>query len=148
MLSKTSLRAVLTKLQAAQLRQSRAAYAAYLAGAARDRSEPTDHDQASQALGNAELAEFFEGPTRTYEAGLKRLQAIDFGPKSRVQEGAAVQLDGRWYVVGVATQAFECDGLTYMGISTEAPIYEALEGAVAGDTVEYGGRVLRVQNVA
>jgi hypothetical protein len=65
-----------------------------------------------------------------------------------VEEGAAVQLDDRWYVVGVATQAFECDGLIYMGISTDAPIYEALEGAVAGDTVEYQGRKLKVQNVA
>ncbi|HEY4340421.1 MAG TPA: hypothetical protein VGM97_10790 [Steroidobacteraceae bacterium] len=148
MLNKTSLQATLTNLQEAQLQQSRIAYASYLAGAARDRSEPTDQDQASQAFGNAELAEFFEGPTRTYEAGLKHLKTIDFGPKSRVEEGAAVQLDGRWYVVGVATQAFECDGLTYMGISTEAPIYQALEGAVSGDTVEYHGREWKVQNVA
>jgi transcription elongation GreA/GreB family factor len=148
MLNKTSLQTVLTNLQEAQLQQSRDAYASYLADAARDRSEPTDQDQASQAFGNAELAEFFEGPTRTYEAGLKRLQTIDFGPKSRVEEGAAVQLDGRWYVVGVATQSFECDGLTYMGISTEAPIYQALEGAVAGDTVTYHGREWKVQNVA
>jgi transcription elongation GreA/GreB family factor len=147
MLSKTSLKTVITSLQEAQLRQSRNAYAAYLADAAGDRSEPTDQDQASQAFGNAELAEFFEGPMRTYEAALNRLQTIDFGPKSRVEAGAAVQINDRWYVMGIATQAFECDGLTYMGISTEAPIYQALEGAVAGDTVEYRGRELKVQNV-
>jgi transcription elongation GreA/GreB family factor len=148
MLSKTSLQTTIKTLQEAQLQQSRDAYASYLAGARRDRTEPTDQDQASQEFGNAELAEYFEGPTRTYEAALKRLQSIDFGPKSRVEEGAAVQLNDRWYVVGVATQAFECDGLTYMGISTEAPVYEALGGAVAGDTVEYRGRELKVQNVA
>ena len=148
MLSKTSLHTTIKNLQEAQLRQSRDAYASYLAEARRDRTEPTDHDQASQEFGNAELAEYFEGPTRTYEAALKRLQSIDFGPKSSVEEGAAVQLNDRWYVVGVATQAFKCDGLTYMGISTEAPVYETLRGAVAGDVVEYRGRELKVQNVA
>lgn len=50
-----------------------------------------------------------------------------------MEEGVAVQVDERWYVVGVATQAFVCDGQRYMGISTEAAIYRALESAMAGD---------------
>lgn len=148
MLSKTSLQRTIHNLQEAQLRQSRDAYAAYLAGARRDRTEPTDRDQASQEFGNAELAEYFEGPTRTYEAALKRLHSIDFGQKSRVQEGAAVQVDDRWYVVGVATQAFVCDGRTYMGVSTDAPIYKAIEGAVAGDAIAFRGREWKIQAVA
>ena len=148
MLSKTSLQTTIRSLQEAQLRQSRDAYASYLAEARRERSEPVDQDQASQEFGNAELAEYFEGPTRTHEAALARLRSIDFGPKSRVEEGAAVQVDDRWYVVGVATQAFVCDGQTYMGISTEAPIYKALEGAMAGDGVEFRGRVWNIRAVA
>ena len=148
MLSKTSLQTTIRNLQEAQLRQSRDAYASYLAAARRDRSEPVDQDQASQEFGNAELAEYFEGPTRTYEAALARLRSIDFGPKSRVEEGAAVQVDDRWYVFGVATQAFVCDGQTYMGISTEAPIYKALEGAAAGDSVEFRGRDWTIRAVA
>jgi transcription elongation GreA/GreB family factor len=148
MLNKTSLQTTIRSLQEGQLRQSRDAYASYLAGARHDRTEPGDQDQASQEFGNAELAEYFEAPTRTHEAALSRLQSIDFGPKSRVEEGAAVQVDDRWYVVGVATQTFVCDGQTYMGISTEAPIYRALEGAKAGDNVEFRGRVLKIQAVA
>ncbi len=130
------------------MRQSRDAYAAYVAAARRDRTEPADRGQASREFGNAEPAEYFEGPTRTYEAALKRLQSIDFGPKSRVEEGAAVQVDDRWYVIGVASQAFECDGVTYMGISTDAPIYKALEGAAAGDAVAFRGRDWKIQAVA
>jgi hypothetical protein len=30
--------------------------------------ESIDQDQASQEFGNAELAEYFQGPTRTHEA--------------------------------------------------------------------------------
>ena len=148
MLSKTSLQTTIMSLEEAQLRQSRDAYAAYLAGARRDRTEPADQDQASQEFGNAEVAEYFEGPSRTHEAALRRLKSIDFGPKTRVEEGAAGQVDGQWFVVCVATQAFVCGGQTYMGISTEAPIYGALEGARAGDTVEFRGRVWRIQAVA
>jgi hypothetical protein len=148
MLSKTSLQTTIQSLQEGQLQQSRDAYAAYLAGARHDRSEPTDQDQASQEFGYAELAEYFEAPTRTHEAALRRLRSMDFGPKSRVEEGAAVQVDSRWYVVGVATQTFVCEGQTYMGISTEAPIYRALEGAMAGDDVEFRGRILKIQAVA
>lgn len=120
MLSKTSLQTSIRNIQEAQLRQSRLAYAEYLAGVAPDRTEPREYDQASQAFGNAE---FFEGPTRPYEVGLKRLQSIDVGLKSCVQDGAVVQFNDRWWVVGVATQAFVCDGLTYMGISTPALQY-------------------------
>lgn len=148
MLSKTSLYTTIRNLQEQQLRQSRDAYAAYLAGAKPDRAEPSDPDQSSQEIGNAELAEYFEGATRSYEAALKRLQSIDFGPKTRVEEGAAVRVDDRWYVIGVATQAFVCDGLTYMGISTDAPIYQALAGATAGESVEFRGRDWNVQAVA
>lgn len=148
MLNKSLLRSSLLSLEAAQLEQSRRAYAEHLQQARRDRTEPTDHDQASHELGSAKLAEYFEGPLHSYEAGMQRLRHIDFGPKAEVQEGAAVRIAGRWYVVSVATQAFECDGLVYMGISTEAPIYKAIAGAKAGETVEFGAGQLLIEEVA
>jgi transcription elongation GreA/GreB family factor len=147
MLNKKSLQSTLACLAAKQLEQSRRAYAEYLAGAARDSSEVADHHQASQEFGNAEIAEYFEGPARSYEANLERLRAIDFGPKDSVEEGAAARIDGRWFVIGVATQAFACEGESYMGISTEAPIYAALAGARAGDVVKFRGRELLVESV-
>ena len=47
---------------------------------------------------------------------------MDFAPKSKVEEGAAVKLGGRFFVIAVST-AFVCDGNEIMGISTQAPIY-------------------------
>jgi hypothetical protein len=35
-----------------------------------------------------------------------------------------------------------------MGISTMAPIFEAIEGARAGETVEFNGRKLLIEDVA
>jgi len=78
---------------------------------------------------------------------LATLRGIDFGPKNEVGPGAAVRLDGRWFVVAVATNAFDCAGRTFMGISTQAPIYAAIAGAAAGDLVDFRGRQLSVESV-
>ena len=34
-----------------------------------------------------------------------------------------------------------------MGFSTMAPIYEAIEGAMAGEVIEFNGRTLTVEDV-
>ena len=62
-------------------------------------------------------------------------------------EGAAVSISGRWFVIGVATDVFECDGRIFMGISVEAPIYQSIAGARAGDQVEFRGRTLSIDEV-
>ena len=73
---------------------------------------------------------------------------IDFGPKSAVDEGAVVKLSGRYYVIAVSTDKFTCHGREFMGISKMAPIFEAIEGARAGETVQFRGRSLTVEEVA
>jgi hypothetical protein len=89
----------------------------------------------------------FECPIHDHEEALATLRAIDFGPKDEVNTGAAVRIDGQWFVVSVATDAFECSGRTFMGISPEAPIYAAIAGASAGDVVDFRGRRLKVEAV-
>src|SRR5882724_4280477 len=71
---------------------------------------------------------FTRTPTR-----IEKLSAMDFGPKSKVEEGALVKLGGRFFVIAVSTGKFACDGNEIMGISTQAPIYAELEGKRAGD---------------
>ena len=72
---------------------------------------------------------------------------IDFGAKSSVREGAVVKLSGRYFVIAVSTSKFTCNGREFMGISTMAPIFEAIEGARAGDTVQFNGRDILVEEV-
>ncbi len=75
------------------------------------------------------------------------MRQIDFGPRDSVEKGAVVRIDGRWFVVAVASDAFECDGNTYMGISTKAPIYAAIADARAGDVVNFRQRDLHIDEV-
>jgi hypothetical protein len=76
------------------------------------------------------------------------LREIDFGPKSTVTEGSLVRISGRYFVIAVSTSKFTCDGHEVMGISSKAPIFEAIEGARAGETVEFNGRKFVVEEVA
>ena len=73
---------------------------------------------------------------------------IDFGPKSAVSEGAVVKLSGRYFVIAVSTSKFSCRGRELMGISTMAPIFKAIEGARAGDTVTFNGKNVTVEEVS
>ena len=52
---------------------------------------------------------------------IEKLAAMDFGPKSKVEEGSVVKLGGRLFVIAVSTGKFVCDGNEIMGISTQAP---------------------------
>jgi hypothetical protein len=70
---------------------------------------------------------------------------MDFGPKSKVEEGAVVKLGGRFLVIAVSTGRLVCDGNEIMGISTKAPIYAELEGKCAGDVTSFNGRELVIE---
>ncbi len=147
MIDKTHLKNTMLVLRAEQLRFAEESYAQYLAGAAGRSDEPSEAGASAQTHNSGVLAQSFESPIHTHEQALATLSRIDFGPKDEVTEGAAVNMDGRWFVVGVATDAFECAGRTYMGISSEAPIYQAIAGASAGDKVEFRGRTLSINEV-
>ena len=147
MSDKTHLKNTMLSMKAEQLRFAESSYARYLAGAAGHGDEPSEPDASSQAHNSGVLAQSFECPIHTYEHALATLSRIDFGPKAEVTEGAAVNIDGRWFVISVATDSFDCAGHTYMGISTEALIYQAIAGAVAGDLVPFRGRELLVEDV-
>ena len=148
MSDKSHLKSTMMSLKSEELRFAESVYVQYLAGAAGRGDEPSEVDASSHAHNSGVLARSFECPIHTYEEALATLQNIDFGPKEVVREGATVRLDGRWFVVGVATSAFECAGRTYMGISTGAPIYQAISGAATGDRVEFRGRELHVEEVS
>ncbi len=101
----------------------------------------------AQAEVASDLAEALDDTLHDYADKLEKLRTIDFGPKSAVEEGAVIKLSGRHFVIAVSTSKFTCDGREFMGISTMAPIFEAIEGARTGETVQFNGRDLIVEDV-
>jgi transcription elongation GreA/GreB family factor len=148
MTDKALLKTTMLNLTTERLAYSECAYADYLRRSAHDQSEAEDYGQAAKQFEDAEVAQAFECPIQTHMEAIAKLSEIDFGPKLEVVEGASVRFNGHWFVVATATKEFMCDGIPYMGISKEAPIFEAMQGKAAGDTFEFNGREIRIEAVA
>ena len=145
---KGHVRETMLSLETAALHSARENYLDYVATARLDRTETIENDEQAQAEVASDLAEALDDTLDDYADKLDRLRLIDFGPKSTVAEGALVKLSGRYFVIAVSTSKFVCHGQELMGISTMAPIYQAIEGARAGETVQFNGRDLLVEEVA
>ena len=147
MIDKSHLRDTMRALTEAELLQTRQSYQRFLVAAQIDRSEPVGSDKQGQAETAADLAEAFDDREHEVQAKIAMLHALDFGPKTSVQPGAAVRFGDRFLVVGVSTNEFECQGYRFVGISSAAPIYQALEGAVAGEVGDFRGRKITIQEI-
>ena len=146
--NKDHIRETMLSLETAALQSARDHYLNYLSTARLDPTEPIENDEQAQAEVAADFAEALDDTLHDYADKLEKLRAIDFGPKSTVSEGAVVKLSGRYFVIAVSTSKFICQGRELMGISTMAPIFEAIDGARAGETVQFNGRNLTVEVVA
>src|SRR3954452_12808540 len=146
-MDKQRVKQTMLELEQRQFAASTGAYLDYVRSARLDRSEPIENDELAQALFARDLSEAFDEPVHAHADKIARLQAIDFGAKSSVEEGAIVKVAGRQFVIAVATDRFTCDGNELMGISTATPLYAAIEGKQAGDTCTFNGREIRVEAV-
>lgn len=146
--NKDHIRETMLSLETAALQSARDNYLDYVSAARLDRTEPIENDERAQAEVASDLAEALDDTLHDYDDKLKKLRTIDFSPKSAVNEGAVVKLSGRYFVIAVSTSKFTCQGRELMGISTMAPIFGAIEGARAADTVQFNGRDLTVEEVA
>ena len=147
-MDKNIIKETMLSLEGAALQSARETYFDYVATARLDRSEPIESDEHAQAEIASDLSEALDDTLHDHTDKLDKLRQVDFGPKSTVTEGALVRLSGRYFVIAVSTSKFTCDGRDVMGISTMAPIFEAIKGARAGETVEFNGRKLVIEDVA
>lgn len=147
-MDKQIVKQTMLDLEEERFNVSQQSYLQYFDAARTDRTEPIEIDELAQAAFARDLSEAFDAPIHAHAHKIAKLKEIDFGPKSTVEEGAIVKLDGRYFVIAVSTDKFDCDGNDFMGISANAPIYQAIEGKRAGETATFNNRILRVDEVA
>jgi len=104
-------------------------------------------DDQSQSAEAGDLGGLYEDVAERQHSTLAHAESLDFAPTSEIQPGAIVVLDDNHYVVGAVSSPFECDGITYEGMTTEAPLYEALKGLHAGDTFTFAATEHRIDSV-
>jgi hypothetical protein len=146
-MDKTAIRDRLLSLETHELANTREAYLDYVSTARLDWGEHYDDGEESQAERARFLSEQLDCPLHDHIQKLEILHRIDFGPKTKVEEGAVVTFGGRRFVIAVATAPFSCDGQELVGISTHAPIYEEIAELRAGDTFKFRGREQAIEDV-
>lgn len=147
-MDKLIIRETMLSLETSALESAREKYVDYVGDARLDRSEPIENDEQAQAEIASDLSEALDDTVHDHANKIAQLQKIDFGPKSIVQEGALVKLSGRYFIVAVSTAKFSCAGKELMGISTMSPIFAEIEGMQAGESLDFKGRKLIVEEVA
>lgn len=148
MINKIALLKSMLALEKEQLAFSEKAYTEYLGSAKQNSGELQDHHEFSAKFGESEVAQAFETRLHNHIDAINKLRTIDFSPKTVVEEGAIIFLRDRWFVIAVATTQFDCDGTSFMGISTDAPLFKAMEGKRPDDWFTWAGKEFRISVVA
>lgn len=146
-MDKNMVRVAMLDLEQDALRHAREHYKEFVAGAHISRSEAVSSDDQAHAHLASALADAFDHPQQEHTNKLEILKDIDFRPKEKIEQGAIVKLFGCFFVVSVSTTRFKCEGVEYMGISTEAPVYKAIAGKKSGDICHFKGRDLVIEGV-
>lgn len=147
MFDKSGIKERLLDVEAKRLSDARNSYDRFALDSQVDATESRDHDEISRAVGGGELAQGVEGLLHSHNNALQAVAAIDFRPRSTVEQGAAVRISGAWYVIAIATQPFDHLGEDVMGISTQSPMFKAAKGLQTGDRFELNGRTWSVEAV-
>ncbi|MGV0754148.1 hypothetical protein [Empedobacter brevis] len=64
-----------------------------------------------------------------------------------ITEGNVVLTDKVNFVIGLSFKDFEWENKKFVGISTQAPIFEALVGKRAGDKIEFNGIKYTIEEI-
>lgn len=117
------------------------------AAAGIDPDAPYSADDLSQSDEEGELHGLLGAARDQQRADLDLIDGLDFGPTDVVRPGAIISFDGDSYVVGVVAEAFDCDGVTYEGISADSPLFPVIAGLGIGDQFAFNGTVHRLDLV-
>lgn len=106
-----------------------------------------DMDDHSHAQTNAEISENLDKQIHEHQEHLQLINDISFEPTDVVRPGAVVLVNGRCMVVAVPKTKFQFAGKSFIGISTEAPIYALMHGKKAGEEFMLNGQKFTIEAV-
>ncbi|SDD28618.1 hypothetical protein [Ruegeria marina] len=137
----------LMSLEAAELAAAKAHYEAFLKESQLSDREVHDKDDLVASRESRDLAAAFDAPVQAHHAKIDVIENTDFSLTDTVRPGAAVSFGGRNFIVCVSTTRFEVNGKTYMGISTQSPIYLAMAGLQMGESFTHNGSEFVIDDV-
>ncbi|WP_265442470.1 hypothetical protein [Flexivirga meconopsidis] len=128
--------------------------ASQTAASTEQRTAQVDPDDSHSVDDTAQLDEagdknaLFEQVTDTERSDVSTAEGLDMSATDVVRPGAIVGFGGDRYVVGVVTDSFDANGVSYEGISQDSPVYAEIDGKRAGDTFTINDRQARIDFLA
>ncbi len=113
---------------------------------ANDTKTDYDEDNKGQLLADFEKNAEYLNRAREMKETLAEMDIEHYSES--IDFGSVVETDNNYYFVSVPLGELEMeDGSTVFAISTEAPIYEAMKGKRAGDTIKFNGQNMEIKEV-
>src|SRR5262249_24938653 len=106
-MNKQIVKQTMLSLEARDLKRAREKNLEYVGRARLDRGEPTEDAKKATEEFARDLTEAVDDTAQSHPDKIEKLSAMDFGPKSKVEEGAVVKLGGRFFVIAVSTVSIE-----------------------------------------
>lgn len=132
-MDKQKIKEALIKLEQHHIDLTVNDYEEFLTNSSPKRGEVTDPDDHSHLNQSLDVAKKIDTVIHEHEHHLETINALSFEQTNVVEPGAIVSVNGRCMIIGVSKPQFEIEGRKFIGVSTSAPIYEALKGKKTGD---------------
>lgn len=146
-MDKFKLKEALIKLEEHTIDEASMNHGDFLAGNLLNRDDVVDADDQSHHRASLEVSDSLDAQIHEHQDHLETIKKISFEPTETVKPGAVVSVNGRCIVVAVPKPKFQFAGRDFIGISTEAPIYEQLKDKKAGEKFTFNGRVFTIEAV-
>lgn len=144
---KETIKNQIIEIEKADLNGLKEMFATYKESADLDEESTIDPEDYSQMTQSQESAKGLEVRINRQKQMIDSFLNLDFGPKEKVEPGALVLTETLNFFIGITANMFDYEGKKYIGLNTEAPIYSALEGAKAGDVIEFNGQKYSIKEV-
>ncbi|QDH78551.1 hypothetical protein FKX85_05700 [Echinicola soli] len=144
-MDKNLIKQELLKKEKKHIEQSNESHYNFLRASDVNVEQVTDLDDRSHQSQSADISQRLDGAVHNHEDHLATIEAISFEPKTTVEPGAIVSVNGRCIIVAVSKPPFKIGDRNFIGISTEAPIYKELKGKKAGDSFTFNNQKFTIE---
>ena len=146
-INKQNVKDEIIKLEEAKLNFYQQKYNEFLESSKLDNYDSIDSQSISIAEQSGELSTIFDSPMHEHQKALEIIKQIDFSQKDTVKPGSIVKIGNRKFVISIATESFNVDGEEYIGISSNSPMYQEIEGLTQNDKFEFRGKSLKIDEI-
>jgi hypothetical protein len=112
-----------------------------------DEAETKDPEDFSHQTELNEMARTQELRLRKSRHDLRYVQDLPDEKSELVEEGALIETESYFFYVGIAVHPFKVDDRPVAGISTESPIYRAMQGRTEGETFSYNNKTYTIKSI-